>query len=130
MRLLTDGSALLTGYASGKAGWAAVGYQFTLPSATVYKNMKLAVYASTNGSTLGSPKLRAQDFSRCAYKAGTDWNDACFDTLKHLSFSTVWTSAPVTNRYRHVHVVRGTVTTVASTRVWKARLTVTIGVLR
>jgi len=130
VRLLSDGSAQLDGSSGGKAGWAAVGYQFSLPAAAVYKNMKVAVYASTFGSTLGQPKLRAQDFSRCAYKASTDWDDSCFDTLKHVALSTTWTSAPVATKYRHNHVVRAAVTTVASTTVWKVRFTVTIGVLK
>jgi hypothetical protein len=130
VRLLSDGSAQLDGSSGGKAGWAAVGYQFSLPAAAVYKNMKVAVYASTFGSTLGQPKLRAQDFSRCAYKASTDWDDSCFDTLKHVALSTTWTSAPVAAKYRHNHVVRTAVTTVASTTVWKVRFTVTIGVLK
>jgi hypothetical protein len=130
VRLLDDGSARLTGVSNGSFGWAAVGYQFSMPSATVYKNMKLAVYGSGNQSTYGPTTLAAQNFDACAYDADADWNDDCFAHFKSLSSSTGWTSASLSQRHRHNRVVRGSVSTFSSAIVWKMRLTVTIGVLQ
>jgi hypothetical protein len=129
-RLLSDGSARLTGVSNGKYGWAAVGYQFKMPSAAVYKGMRLAVYGSGQHSTAGPTSLGAQDFGRCAYAPGDDWDDACFTRLRSLATATQWTSASLAGRHRHGRVVRGSISSYSSAIVWTVRLTVTIGVLK
>jgi hypothetical protein len=130
VRLLSDGTARLTGMANGSFGWAAVGYQFLMPSAAVYKGMKVAVYGSGNISTSGPTSLGAQDFNECAYDADADWDDACFDYLRSLGSAASWTSAGLRDRYRHARRVRASVRTYTSAVVYRIRLTVTIGVLR
>lgn len=130
VRLLSDGTARLTGVANGSFGWAAAGYQFRMPSATVYTGMKVAVYGSGNISTAGPTSLGAQDFNECAYDADADWKDSCFDYLKSLGSSPSWSSAGLRDRYRHARQVRASVRTYSSAVVYRIRLTVTIGVLR
>jgi hypothetical protein len=112
---------------------AAVGYQFTLPSATVYKSLRFQVYAQ-GGLYTAPNEIKLQNFARCPLTTGA-WNESCFDHAGSLGASTSgksWRStsgSPTSNRSGRI--VRGAASILAGTYyIYKARIVVTYGVLR
>jgi hypothetical protein len=128
----SGGYARLTG--KYPSGWVGVGYQFTLPSAPVYKSIAFQVYANgaawAGGSTFG-----LQNFTSCPYIASSTWNVSCFDHWDGLGSSPVatqWysTGGSVTHN-RSGRYVRGIVSVpVGTMTIYKARVKVVYGVLR
>jgi hypothetical protein len=130
----TTGSGRVTlsttsGYArlyspSWPTNWAGVGYQFTIPSATVYKYITFQVYA--RGGFISAPNvIGLQNFATCPYS--TAWNEYCFDHRRGLGGSSVyWVSAPGSPTYnRYGRTVRGMVSVHAGTfYIYKARVKV------
>ena len=128
----SGGYAKLTGHYPG--GWVGVGYQFTLPSAPVYKSIAFQVYSKGPLNTQPSA-IGLQNFINCPYSSSGDWYAGCFDHWKNIgstSSSPVWysTSGSVTaNRYGRT--VRGLVSVNAFTQtIYKARVKVVYGVLQ
>jgi FlgD Ig-like domain len=136
----TGGSVLLSASArtarlagSAAAGPAQAGYQFALPSATVYQG--LTFQALTTGSPHTPPnRIGLQDFKTCALVTG-HWDIGCFDHWKAFpasaSSSAVWSSAGGSVTYdRYARTVRGMVAVATGTvTVDRVRLRVTYGVL-
>jgi len=124
-----------TGYAkltAGSGGWAGAGWQFTLPSATVYGTIAFRVYAKTGWSV--PPKMMGvQDFTVCPYVAGTDWVESCFanwSTLGNSGSTTAWYSTTVDAKNRSGTIVRGMVSNpYGTTYVYKAQVRVTYATL-
>jgi hypothetical protein len=136
----TVGSASITGSSSGMirmsvgtsgSSWAGVGYQFTLPSATVYRYLTLQVYSKM--PLWAAPNhFGLQNFHTCAYSS--TWHEECFDHWGSVGNDTntlTWKSAggsPSVNRYGRT--VRGMVGIYAGTAyIYKVRIKLTYGVL-
>ncbi len=112
----------------GSAGWAGAGWEFTIPSATIYKSIKFQVYAK---ALLSAPPkyMGLQNFTKCPYVASTSWYESCFDhwvSFGNQAGTTAWFTAGgsvSTNRYGHI--VRGMVSVPFSTTyIYDARATV------
>jgi hypothetical protein len=106
--------------------WA--GWQFTLPSATLYKSMTFQAYARS--VNVPGAELGGWDFRRCAWTA--PWSPDCVGSWGSIGFSTAWYSRGLSTTYgRHGAYVRAFVaTTYGSGVVYKVRLKVTYGVLK
>lgn len=135
-----DGTGSITistsgGYArlTGKSpdGWVGVGYQFTLPTANVYKSIAFQVY--DKGPASAPPALIGlQDFADCPYTSTGGWSESCFDHWKLVgNYTTQWFSAPGSVTYnRHGRTVRGMVSVPVLTHtIYKARVRVVYGIL-
>jgi hypothetical protein len=109
---------------SWPSNWAGVGYQFTIPSATVYKSISFQVYAK--GVFGAAPnEIGLQNFATCPYS--TAWNEYCFDHRRALGGSSFyWVSAPGSITYnRYGRTVRGIVSVYYGTYyIYKARVKV------
>jgi hypothetical protein len=124
------GYAKLTG--KWPNGWVGVGYQFTLPSATVYKSIQFQVY-SKGPLSVPPSFIAVQNFVICPYSSTAPWDVGCFNHPRSIgSTSTAWfsTSGNVTNN-RHGKTVRGMVSVDAFTQtIYKARVKVVYAVLQ
>lgn len=127
----TSGYALLK---ANSGGWAGVGYEFSLPSATLYKSITFKVYAK---DALSAPatQIALQNFTYCGYVAGTSWDTSCFDRWKGIGNSTntaQWYSQTASLTYNRAGLkVRGLVSQpVGNVYVYKAQIVVTYGVLK
>ena len=116
----------------GFGGWVGVGYQFTIPAATVYKSIAFQVY--TNAILSVPPNdIGMQNFETCPTLSG-DWSLGCFDQLESIgrdSGALTWrsTSGSVTAN-RTDRTVRGMVSVYSSTvYIYKVRVKVVYGVL-
>ena len=113
-------------------GSAAVGYQFTIPSATKYKSIWFQIYTKAYFAAPGN-EMGLQNFATCPYSA--DWNTGCFDRWHTFGFTNGgpgWaaTSGSLTNN-RYGRIVRGTVVvTYGTVYVYKARIKVVYQVLK
>jgi hypothetical protein len=116
------------------SGWVGVGYQFTLPSAPVYKSIAFQVYANgaawAGGSTFG-----LQNFTWCPYIASSTWNVSCFDHWDGLGSSPVatqwYSTGGSATHNRSGRYVRGIVSVpVGTMTIYKARVKLVYGVLR
>jgi hypothetical protein len=115
-------------------GWVGVGYQFTLPSAALYKSITFQVYAK-GGLYAASNGIALQNFVTCPYTSTGTWYEACFDHWGGVGGSpsaAVWTSASGhRNHNRHNRTVRGMVSVSGGTfTVYKVRVKVVYGVLQ
>jgi hypothetical protein len=119
----SDGSLKLY----GGMGWAGAGWQFTLPSAPVFKSISMGAYGYT-----GAPpgQMGAQNFNLCAYSS--NWNTGCFDRWTSLKTTTSWASRSLsTTANRYNRAVRVAVSQqYGSSRVYKVRVIVTYGLLK
>jgi hypothetical protein len=111
----------------GNDGWAAVGYRFTLPAASVYKAPKFSVYGH---SAVMPETIGIQNWETCP--SATTWDESCFDAWSGIGPISKWyaTSAPAAS---HVNTrsVRGIVRSQYSfADIALARVTITYGVLR
>lgn len=114
-------------------GWVAVGYQFTLPAAVVYKSIGFQVYGK---GPLSAPQkqIGLQNFRTCPLASGA-WDEACFDRWAVIGSSSsttrIWqsTSGSVTTNLSG-RTVRGLVAVPISTHtVYSARVRVVYGIL-
>lgn len=112
---------------------AAVGYQFTLPSAVFYKSVRFQVYAKATWRV--PPNLIAmQNFSVCPLTSGA-WDLGCFDHSGQLGYSSTalhWnstTGSPSQNRSGRT--VRGAAVVQSGTiYIYKARVRVVYQILQ
>ncbi len=139
----TDGNGSISISSSGgytklvgryPTGTTAIGYQFALPSAAVYKSISFQVYTK-GGLRVPPNEIGLQNFKTCPYVAGS-WDINCFDHWKAFpssgSSGLSWTSASgsATND-RYSRTVRGSVSVINGTMyVYTARIKVTYGVLQ
>ncbi len=111
-------------YAPNLSSWAGVGYQFTIPSATVYKSISFQAYVK--GVFYTAPNaIGLQNFSICPYSS--TWNEGCFDHWRGLGgWSVYWVSAPGSPTYnRYGRTVRGIASVHLGTfYIYKARVKV------
>jgi hypothetical protein len=126
----SGGYARLTGKSPN--GWVGVGYQFTLPSAPVYKSIAFQVYAK---GPRGVPPalIGLQNFATCAYTSPGGWYESCFDRWRAIgNWTAAWFSASGSATInRHGRTVRGLVSVQAFTyTIYKARIKVVYGVLQ
>jgi hypothetical protein len=139
----TSGSGAVTvsstGYvkltaSSSTPGWAAVGWEFTLPSATVYKSLSFQVYSKGTLWAADPPnEFGVQNFTWCPYSS--DWSDACFERWASLGNSTgtlTWKSTAASlTADRAGRTVRGMAEiSVGTYDVYQARFAVTYGILK
>jgi hypothetical protein len=117
-------------------GWVGVGYQFTLPSAPVYRSIAFQVYSkSVSGVPPNTIKMHNFRKADCGYTATTSgWREACFDRVKSIgnTGSTAWYSTTGSTTYnRHERVVRGMVAVQHGTvYLYKVRVRVVYAVLQ
>jgi hypothetical protein len=106
--------------------WA--GWQFTLPSATLYRALTFQVY----GHSVNVPgaDLGGWDVRRCAWAA--PWSPDCVGSWGAIGFSTAWYSRGLSVTYnRSGRYVRAfAATSYGSGVVYKVRLKVTYGILK
>jgi hypothetical protein len=113
-------------------GPVAAGWQFTLPSATIYKSIAFQVYAA--GPRGIGNEIGLQNFKTCPLTTGP-WNAACFDHLAglgNLTTSATWMSASgsVTNNITG-HTARGTaIVAIGTETIYKVRIRLVYGVLQ
>jgi hypothetical protein len=114
-------------------GWAGVGYQFTLPSATVYRSV--AFQAHVKGRLSAPPNLIGmQNFKRCGLT--TAWSESCFDHWEAAGVDNIagvgWvTSSGSVNNNLLGRTVRGMISGNSGTLyVYQVRVKVVVGVLR
>jgi hypothetical protein len=121
-------------YSSGwYKGWAVAGWQFTLPSAVVYRSIAFQAYV--RGGWWAAPNdFALQNFRTCPLASGP-WDYACFDHEVGLGLDYPfygWESVPgsaTTNRSGRT--VRAAASVVAGTfLITSVRVKVTYGVLR
>lgn len=111
---------------------ALAGYQFTLPSATIYKSIKFQIYTKAPMS-VPSNAFAMQNFSSCPLVAG-DWDLGCFDhdgVLGTTNGSLRWISTTGSaSANRSGHTVRGAAIVVSGTvYIYKVRVRVVYKVL-
>ena len=133
------GSASVTVSSTGIArlrassgGWAGAGYQFSLPSAIVYRSIAFQAYVKSP-LTVPPNTIGIQNFKTCPISTG--WNEGCFDHRAGIgtsSSSLVWkTSTGSATNNRSGRTARGMVSVyVGTVYVYKVRIKVVIGVLK
>jgi flagellar hook capping protein FlgD len=113
-------------------GWAGAGYQFSLPSATVYRSLAFQAYVKGSGGVPPN-ELGMQNFKTCSISSG--WHESCFDHWGYGGahpFYPIWrsTSGSPTNN-RSGRDVRGLFSVNYGTvYVYKVRVKVVFGVLK
>ena len=81
---------------AGSDGFVLAGWQFVLPSATVYKSLKFQVYAKSPASPFN--QIGGQNFSWCALSS--TWYGDCFDHFVAIrSSTTAWYSTSLSPTY-------------------------------
>ena len=107
--------------------WAAAGWQFTLPSATVYKSITMGVYGN---ATSPLNKMMAQSFTVCSYSP--IWVLACFGQYQAIHSTKSWTTRSISPAYnRNGTTVRVAVSSLSGwAKIYKVRLVVRYGILR
>ena len=127
--------SMSTGIARMRASsgsWTGAGYQFSLPSATVYKSISFQAYTK-GGLSVPTNYIGIQNFKTCAPSYG--WHEECFERWRAIGSSTgrpVWagTSGSVTNN-RTGRTARGIISVYYGTvYVYKVRMKVVVGVLK
>ena len=124
-----------SGYAkvsAGSDGWAGAGWEFTLPSAVVYRSIAFQIQAKAH---LSAPPtfIGMQDFTRCPLVVG-EWSAGCFDLIDGIGNDTgslAWysTTGSVTDN-RSGRTVRGMISqSFGTSYVYAARVKVTYAVL-
>jgi hypothetical protein len=117
---------------ASSGSWAGAGYQFTLPSATLYKSISFQAYVK-GALSVPTNWIGIQNFKTCAIS--TKWYEDCFERWEAIgSGSGVpewhWTSGSVSNNITG-RTARGLVSVYfGSAYVYKVRMKVTIGVLK
>ncbi len=101
-------------------------WQFTIPSATVYKALSFQAY----GKSTGTPgiSIGGQDFRECAL---VYYDPSCVTSWRGVGYSTAWASKTLSTSYnRSGHYVRGYVVAAGSGVVYKVRLKVSYALLK
>ena len=117
---------------ASSGSWAGAGYQFTLPSATVYKSISFQAYVK-GALSVPTNWIGIQNFNACALSYG--WYEDCFERWEAIGSSSGvpewhWTSGSTTTN-RTGRTARGMVSVYyGSAYVYKVRIKVTIGVLK
>ena len=117
---------------ASNGGWTGVGYQFSLPSATVYKSISFQAYVK-GFLSIPTNYIGIQNFKTCAPSYG--WHEECFERWEAGgSGSGVpewhWTSGSTTTN-RTGRTARGMVSVYSGTAyVYKVRMKVVVGVLK
>jgi hypothetical protein len=108
-----------------------VGYQFTLPTATVYKSIAFQAYVKGPRSVPPNG-MGMQNFQTCPYASGTAWDEACF-SLNAVPAATAYTwitSAGSATKSRYGRTARGIISVNYGTvYVTKVRIKLVIGTL-
>jgi len=117
---------------ASNGSWAGAGYQFTLPSATLYKS--ISFQAQVKGAlSVPTNWIGIQNFTTCPLSS--TWYEECFERWEAIgSGSGVpewhWTSGSPTHN-RTGRTARGLVSVYYGTAyIYKVRMKVTIGVLK
>jgi hypothetical protein len=107
-------------------GYVALGYEFTLPSATVYSKLQLRVYGRG-----GTAEFGLQDMTLPGWDPGDDWIIDAFSPIVSTSSSERWNSLTGdVNRHRDGRMVRAMVkSTTQIYDVYKVQLLYTYKVL-
>lgn len=104
-----------------------IGWEFVLPSATVYKSLSFQVYGRS--SLIPGLSIGGVDFRQCG--RSTTWSLSCVSSWGGVGGTTGWYSRSLfTTHNRTGRYVRGIVTADGSGLVYKARLRVVYGVLK
>jgi hypothetical protein len=114
-------------YSKRASDW--IGWQFTLPSATVYKTLSFGVYGKS--TVVPASYYGAWDTRLCSFAGG--WSPGCANPVKTLGFSLAWYSSSLSTRYnRSGRYVRGFAfaSYAGGGAVVRVRLKVVYGVLR
>jgi flagellar hook assembly protein FlgD len=115
--------------------WAGVGYELTIPSATIYKWMYVRIYGRHSGVG-GETELGAQNFSTCAYSTTATWYDSCFASWVSIPGTTGTTkyyyrTPGLTSSYRSGTKVRLLVSSSGGTTyIYKAEVRIQYQVLK
>lgn len=115
--------------------WAGAGWEFTLPSAAVYKSVYVRVYGRHSGIT-GFTALGAENFTFCPYVAHEVWEEACFGAWKNIPTTSGTTlhyyqSVSLSSAYRSGTHVRASVSSYGGTTyIYKAQVIVKYGLLK
>jgi hypothetical protein len=121
---------------AGSAGAAAVGYEFTLPTATTYTSLKFRIYAKAGYTIPYQSEIAMQSFAICGYVSGAAWDATCFNHWATIgSFGTTgaawWPTSGHPTNNRSGTRVRGMLNVPqGSVTVYKAQIVVTYGVLK
>jgi hypothetical protein len=125
-RLYTYSTVLnLAGPTKRTTSWAA--WQFTLPSAQVYKSLKVQIYGRS--ITIPGVSIGTQDVRRCAFTA--TYSPNCVATWIGMGYTTNWyTRVPSPTYNRSGRYVRAFAVANGTGAVSKARLYVTYALLK
>jgi hypothetical protein len=114
---------------AGYDGVVLAGWQFALPSATVYKSLKFQVYAKSPATVFNA--IAGQNFSVCGLT--TTWYVDCFDHWHGIGgSSTAWFSTSLSPTYNRIgRTVRGLIDVEYGTvYVYKVRVYVSYATLQ
>lgn len=115
--------------------WAAVGWQFAMPTATVYTSFYVRVYGRHTGTT-GTTFLGAQNFVACPYSSTAGWQEECFGSWVEIPTTSGTTlyyrrTTGLSSAYRSGAKVRLLVSSYGGTTlIYKAQVVVTYGLLK
>jgi hypothetical protein len=131
----TSSTSGLVKMSAGSSGWALAGWEFTIPSATIYKSVTFQVYAKARVWAGPGTRIGMQNFVKCPRTTGT-WYDTCFDgwrSIGNAEGTSAWySSAAITSSaYRSGRYARGIIDVAQGTvYVYKARVKVVYQVLQ
>lgn len=116
---------------ASSGSWAGAGYQFSLPSAIVYRSIAFQAYVK-GPLSVPTNLIGMQNFKLCSLSV---WNEGCFDhwaAAGSSSTSPTWrTSSGSANNNRTGRTARGMLSVYFGTvYVYKVRIKVVIGVLK
>ena len=104
------------------------GYQFSLPSATIYKSLVFSIYGRS--TTVPGIVIGAVDNRICPITS-TSWDPGCVGSWTGVGFSTAWYSKSLSTTYNRSGLyVRAFAAANGAGGVAKARLRVAYGILR
>ena len=106
------------------ASW--IGWQFTLPSAAIYKGMWFQAYGRS--VLIPGAELGPWDFRGCGLS--TTWLTSCVSSWAGMGPTNGWYSKGMTSWNRSGRYVRGIVRATGSAVVYKARIKVVYGILK
>ena len=113
--------------------FAGVGWQFSIPDASIYESVVIKILARRSGGP-GANELSAQNFDRCAYTS--KWKTNCFDEVSNIPATSgttryVYKSTNLGSEYRAGRKVRALVSTTGGT-IWVYEVSVVVkyGILR
>jgi hypothetical protein len=112
---------------AAKRTTSTVGWEFILPSASVYKSIVFQVYGRS--SLIPGISMGGVDFRVCT--RSTTWSTSCVSSWAGMGGTTGWYSKTLSTAYnRSGRYVRGMVTAAGSGVVYKSRIKVVYGILK